>query len=153
MTDAGNGDKLNTIEYRPAGVSVIRTGKTFDRSEPCVFSFFPGCCVGKSSQRKGREAERELAGILRGYGFDAMPGTALNYGTEPDITGLPGIHMEVKRCERIELPKWFEQAERDAAAMLDGAPVVFFRRNRKPWMVCLRLDDFMRFYNLEDWPE
>lgn len=102
--------------------------------------------MGTASQRKGRAAERELAELLRGYGFDAEPGRALNYGTEADLSGLPGLHIECKRCERLELPKWFEQSERDAERMQDGAPVVIFRRNRRPWMIALKLSDFLAYY-------
>lgn len=102
--------------------------------------------MGASSQRKGRAAERELAEVLRSYGFQAEPGRALNYGMEADLSGLPGLHIECKRCERLELPKWFEQSERDAERMRDGAPVVIFRRSRKPWMIALKLADFMEYY-------
>lgn len=105
--------------------------------------------MGKSNQRKGREAERELAEILRGYGFNAEPGKALNYGTEADVVGLPGLHLEVKRCERLQLPAWIEQAERDAARFNDGVPLVVFRQNRQPWRVCLRLTDFLVIYGGE----
>ena len=48
--------------------------------------------MGKSSQRKGRAGEIELANIFRSYGYEADPGQALNYGTVPDVVGLPGIH-------------------------------------------------------------
>lgn len=102
--------------------------------------------MGRPSQRKGREAERELASILLSYGYEAEPGAPMNYGTEADVHGLPGIHIEVKRCERLNLPAWIEQAERDALRMQDGAPVVVFRQNREPWRVCLRLSDFMKYY-------
>ena len=103
---------------------------------------------GKSSQRKGRDAERELAEVLRGYGFTAEPGRTLSYGQEPDVYGLPGLHLEVKRCERLQLPAWIKQAERDAKRFDDGAPAVIFRQSRQPWRVCMRLDDFMRFYHV-----
>mgnify|MGYP007101879398 CR=1 FL=1 len=99
--------------------------------------------MGKSSQRKGRAAERELAEILCGYGYAAKPGRALNYGSEADVIGLPGFHLEVKRCERLQLPAWIEQAERDAERMQDGVPVVIFRQNRQPWRVCLKLSEFL----------
>lgn len=102
--------------------------------------------MGKTSQRKGRTAEIELSNILRGYGLYATPGSPLNYGTEADVNGLPGYHIEVKRCERLSLPAWIEQAERDAQRMQDGAPLVVFRQNRQPWRVCIRLDDFMKLY-------
>ena len=102
---------------------------------------------GKSSQAKGRRAELELAAVLRGYGFSAEPGRALNYGTEADVVGLPGLHLEVKRHERLELPAWIRQAEEDARRFGDGAPVVIFRQSRQPWRVCMRLDDFMKYYH------
>lgn len=103
--------------------------------------------MGKSSQRKGREAERELAEILQGYGFeDVRPGEALNYGTEPDLVGLPGVHCEVKRHERIEIAPWMAQATADAAKFGDGAPAVFHRRNRQPWAVTMWLRDWIQIY-------
>lgn len=99
--------------------------------------------MGASSQRKGREAEHELSELLRARGYDARPGRALNYGTEPDVTGIPGIHIEVKRCERLEVEKWYRQASEDANRMKDGTPAVIFRRSRKPWMILMSLDDFL----------
>ena len=101
---------------------------------------------GRASQKKGRAAEIELSHIFQGYGIPAEPGSALNFGTEPDIKGVPGLHIESKRCEKWSLPAWTAQAERDAAAMGDGAPAVIFRSNRQPWRICMRLDDFMEFY-------
>ena len=101
---------------------------------------------GKMCQRKGRAAEIELCRLLQSYGISAEPGSALNFGTEPDIKGVPGLHCEVKRRERWSLPEWTAQAERDAAAMGDGAPAVICRSNRQPWRICMRLSDFMEFY-------
>ena len=48
--------------------------------------------MGKSSQRKGAEGERELAALLRDYGFDTQRGGSLSFGEVPDLTGLPGVH-------------------------------------------------------------
>ncbi len=91
--------------------------------------------MGKSSQAKGRRAEIELAKIFQGHGYNVEPAQALNYGTIPDLTGLPGIHIECKRAETLRLSDWMEQSERDAARFGDGAPAVFFRRSRSPWCV------------------
>ena len=52
--------------------------------------------MGKSQQAKGKRGELELAAILDGYGYNMKRGTSQNYGTEPDLTGLPGIHVECK---------------------------------------------------------
>ena len=105
---------------------------------------------GRSSQRKGRAAELELCRLLNARGIPAMPGAALNYGTEPDITGVDGFHVEVKRHERIEIAAWMAQAERDAQRFGDGWPCVFHRRSREPWCVTMPLDAFLMLYVRED---
>lgn len=102
--------------------------------------------MSKASQAKGRRAELELCRLLNESGIPARPGAALNYGTEPDIQGVEGFHCEVKRHERIEIGTWMKQAARDAARFQDGAPAVFFRRSREPWMVCMKLTDWMDLY-------
>lgn len=101
---------------------------------------------GKSSQRKGRDGEREIAGILQNAGYsDARVGVAVSYGCEPDVVcdSLP-LHLEVKRTERLLLPQWIAQAERDAERFGDGAACVVFRQSRQPWRCVLRLDELLR---------
>ena len=65
--------------------------------------------MSKSSQRKGRGGELELASILQENGYEVRPGIPVSYGTEPDLVGLHGIHMEVKRCEQLRLHEWMEE--------------------------------------------
>jgi len=101
--------------------------------------------MGRSQQRKGRGAELELCRILNDHGVPAEPGSALCYGSEPDIKGIDGFHIEVKRHERIEIGKWMEQAERDAQRF-GGLPCVFFRRNREEWRVTMPLTAWIEFY-------
>ena len=99
---------------------------------------------GRSAQAKGRRAEIELATYLREHGLtDARPSEPMNYGTQPDVTGVKGLHIECKRHERIELNKWYAQAAADAERMQDGKPVVIFRQNRRQWMIALSLADFI----------
>ena len=103
---------------------------------------------GRSSQAKGRRGEIELAQYLRAHGFPtAQPGAALNYGTQPDITGVDGLHIECKRHEKLEVNKWYTQAVTDSERMKDGAPVVMFRQNRGQWMVVISLSDFIAAMN------
>jgi len=54
--------------------------------------------AGRSSQRKGADGERELAALLREYGYPVERGGSLSFGEVPDLTGLPGIHIECKRA-------------------------------------------------------
>ena len=103
--------------------------------------------MGTKSQRKGRAGEIELAKMLRGYGYDAQPGQAVSYGATPDITGLPGVHIECKRAQQQNLYAWLEQSRRDADKFRDGLPAVFWRKNRSPWLVVMKLEDWMAFYD------
>ncbi len=98
-----------------------------------------------NSRRKGAEGERELARILRERGFDARRGVQYQGGTDsPDVIGLPGVHIECKRVERLDLMVAYEQAFRDSAD--EEIPAVFHKRNREPWMVTVTLEDFLKLY-------
>lgn len=102
--------------------------------------------MSRSQQRKGRAAEIELAGILQGYGYPVQVGEPVSYGAVPDLSGLPGVHIECKRHETLRINDWMRQAQEDSEKFKDGAPAVFFRRSREPWHVVMKLDDFMKFY-------
>lgn len=64
---------------------------------------------------KGAAGERELAGLLRDHGFDTERGGTCSFGTKPDLSGLPDVHIEVKRVERLNVNKAMSQAIADAA--------------------------------------
>lgn len=101
---------------------------------------------GRASQRKGADGERELAALLREHGYLAERGGSLSFGEVPDLTGLPGVHIEVKRVERLNVPEAVKQASRDAERFQDGAPAVFHRRNREPWLVTMQFTDWLEMY-------
>lgn len=98
-----------------------------------------------NSRAKGANGERELANYLKGKGYDARRGQQYcGAGGDPDVLGLPGIHIECKRVEHLNLDAAMEQSERDAR---DGEiPVVIHRKNRKPWKITMRLCDFLEIY-------
>lgn len=106
--------------------------------------------MGKSSQRKGANGERELAAILRERGYDVKRGGSLTFGEIPDLTGLPGVHIECKRVERLNMAEAMAQAERDAQRFGDGIPAVFHRCSRFPWLVTMKLDDWLELYRGRD---
>lgn len=101
---------------------------------------------GKQSQRKGADGERELAQVLRKHSYDCARGGLLSFGEKPDLSGLPGIHIEVKRVEKLNVVEAMEQSIRDSERMQDGVPTLFHRRNRKPWLVTMRLSDWLELY-------
>ena len=79
---------------------------------------------GKASQRKGANGERELAAKLRSYGFEIERGGSMSFGEVPDLVGLPGVHIEVKRVERLNVGEAMWQAINDSERFQDGAPVL-----------------------------
>lgn len=42
-----------------------------------------------------------------------------------------------------------EQAIRDSERMVDGVPTLFHRRNRKPWLVTMRLVDWLELFEAD----
>ena len=102
-----------------------------------------------NSRAKGKRGELEIANVLKGYGYDTRRGVQYN-GSDgsPDVVGLPNIHIEVKRVEALNLDKAMKQSIDDAR---DGeVPVVMHRKDRHPWLVTMRLDEWMKFYERWD---
>lgn len=95
-----------------------------------------------NSREKGAAGERELAGILKKYGYDCRRGQQYcGINGDADVIGVSGLHIECKRVEKLNIDDALEQSIRDAK---DGEmPVVMHRKNRKPWKVTLELDNFM----------
>lgn len=102
--------------------------------------------MGKSSQRKGKTGELELAAMLQAEGYPVERGASQSYGEVPDISGLPGIHVECKRVERLNVQEAMEQSIRDSKRFGDGEPTVFHRRNRSPWLVTMLYDSWIKLY-------
>ena len=96
------------------------------------------------SREKGKRGERQVAALFREYGFDAKRGQQYHGGPDsPDVIGVPGLHIEVKRTERLNLYDALAQAKRDAG---EDLPVVIHRKNDSEWVVILSFDDFMKLY-------
>ena len=102
--------------------------------------------MGLKSQKKGAAGERELADCLRRAGYPVSWGGNRTFGCTPDLSGLPGIHIECKRVEALNVTRAMEQAERDADRFQDGSPAVFHRKNKSPWLVTMRLSDWLPLY-------
>lgn len=102
--------------------------------------------MGKRSTRKGSDGERELAVLLRQEGYEIARGGTMSFGELPDLYGLPGVHIEVKRVERLNVLEAMQQSIRDSERFKDGMPTLFHRRNRSPWLVTMRLSDWLILY-------
>ena len=93
-----------------------------------------------NQRNKGANAEREIANILKDHGIDARRG--LVFLGEPDVVGLPGYHLEIKRQETYRIDDWLKQSEEDANE--NEIPLVIFRKSRQPWRVIIDLEEFLK---------
>lgn len=98
-----------------------------------------------NSKNKGAVGERELANFLRQYGYWVRRSVQYSGANgDADLVGLPKLHIECKRVERLNLYDAMAQSIHDAR---DGEiPVVMHRRNNAKWLITLHLDDFMEIY-------
>ena len=105
--------------------------------------------MGKMQRDKGARFERAIASAFRDWGYDAFR-TAQYEGKSgncADVEGVPGLHIECKHCERMQLYDWMAQAKRDNdASKHKGFPVVIHKANNKPILVSMQLDDFIQIY-------
>ena len=101
--------------------------------------------MATNGKRKGKEGELELAHKLREYGYDGKRSVQYNgKDGQADVLGLPHIHIECKRQERLNVYDAIDQAKRDAKN--GDMPTVFHRKNRCNWLVTMELDEFMELY-------
>lgn len=98
-----------------------------------------------NSRTKGKNAEREVRDLLQ----PIVDSVYSSRGIVPpqikrnlmqamegghDLTGAPGIAVEVKRCETLQLDKWWDQATAQAYRV-KARPVLIYRKSHSPWRV------------------
>lgn len=97
-----------------------------------------------NSKAKGNRGEREWAKVCRDEGYtNARRGQQYNGIEGEDVVGLPGIHCEVKRVEKLNIYEAISQAQRDAK---DKIPIVAHRKNNCKWLVTMTAEDWFRLY-------
>jgi len=104
-----------------------------------------------NSKQKGKAGELEFAHECEKYGFEGVHRTAQTNGkleqSLADCEGLDGIHIEVKRVEQLNIDKAMEQSIRDLETKKEKRiPVVFHRKNRKPWKATMLFSDWTKLY-------
>lgn len=123
-----------------------------------------------NSRSKGKRGELELAKELRGYGIECVRGQQhVGRGKNPqagqdDVIGLPGIHIECKRVEKLNLDAAMNQSVGDTDPDV-AVPAVMHRKNfdrseaaeaRKngeaytqgKWKVTMLLEDWVDLYKM-----
>ena len=105
-----------------------------------------------NSRNKGKRGELELSHKLQEYGYEARRGQQYcGSNGDADVVGLPGIHIECKRVEKLNIYDAISQAKSDAND--DEMPAVFHRRDRNEWLVTMTMDDWMKLYKESDFIE
>lgn len=98
-----------------------------------------------NSKQKGKRGELELKNELNKYGYETHRGQQYcGSSGNADVVGLPGIHIECKRVEKLNINNAMKQAENDAK--INTLPVVFSKKSRELWLVTMKLDDWMKLY-------
>ena len=98
-----------------------------------------------NSRDKGKRGELEAAHLLQKYGYDARRGQQFSGANgDPDVVGLPDIHLEIKRVEKLNIDEALNQSIRDAKEA--EVPVVMHRKNRTEWKITMRFEDWIELY-------
>lgn len=102
-----------------------------------------------NSRAKGAAGERELAKRLREYGYETRRGQQYcGANGDADVIGLPGVHIECKRVEKLNLYDAMSQSRHDARE--GEVPVVMHRKNNCDWLVTMRLKDWIEMYKEQE---
>lgn len=96
-----------------------------------------------NSKRKGTAGEREWAKVCNDNGFNCRRGQQFNGLGGEDVVGLPGIHQEVKRVEKLNIYDAINQSIRDSQGKI---PIVAHRKNHCEWLVTMRAVDWFELY-------
>lgn len=104
---------------------------------------------GRASREKGKRFEREVANFFKNYGVSTRRTAQFceKTGAAGDVEGVPGIHVECKYVEKLNLEAAYQQSIRDAeAAGNEEVPIVIHKRSRRQPMVSLALSDWICMY-------
>ena len=95
--------------------------------------------MGINPRTKGKEGEREFVNRFQMFFPEEIKRNLLQTREGgADISGCYPFQIEIKRCQKIEKPKWWRQVL--AACSGDEIPVVAYRVNNGPWMFLIPAD-------------
>ena len=99
---------------------------------------------------KGAVGEREVVLAMRPMWPRAeRTSRGLSQAGKGDIANGPeGCHIEVKRQERLNVPKAFDQVTADAGP--HDIPILIHRPSRHEWMATLPLDELLPLLALRE---
>lgn len=94
-----------------------------------------------NARRKGIRAENEAAALSSVFGIPCRRASRMYLPgfDAPDVIGLPGVHIEVKRREQLNMTAAMRQSKADAQA--GEIAVVIHRPRRAAWLLTVALAD------------
>jgi hypothetical protein len=107
--------------------------------------------MGAMQRTKGAVAEREIVAILREHGWTHADRTSdgrRQHGRGDITSGPAGVHIEIKRHERLNVPAAVRQAHAEADPL--DVPIVVHRPSRCEWMATLPLDELLALLALRE---
>jgi Holliday junction resolvase len=99
--------------------------------------------VPGGNRNKGHDAEREIVKLLTPMVEMVLGESNLRRNLQQsrqgghDICGLDYLAIEVKRCETLEVEKWWRQTLRQAEMAGGLLPILMYRQNRGKWNVLM----------------
>ena len=96
-------------------------------------------------RNKGASYERHIASLFRAEGYEARRGQQYcGVNGDADVIGIPGIHIECKAVERLNLYDAMAQAKRDARE--NEIPVVIHKKNYCADLVTMEFSEWIKLY-------
>lgn len=98
-----------------------------------------------NSKKKGSAGELEFSRLCISHGYQTHRTAQFcgNTGQADDVVGLPGIHIEIKRVEKLNITDAMGQAIHDSTGNI---PIVAHRKNNCEWLITMRADDWFKLY-------
>ena len=106
--------------------------------------------MGKAEREKGARGERMLKEFLNSLGLSVRRGYV--FLKQSDLVDLPGIHIECKFVEKLNVRNAMYQAIEEAKKRRDGMPTVFWKKSREPWLTIMLTEDWVRLYKMARQP-
>lgn len=98
-----------------------------------------------NSRKKGKRFELLVAGLFRSIGYEARRGQQYcGANGDADVVGVPGIHIECKAVEKLNLYDAMSQAKADAKE--EEIPVVIHKKNNCAVLVTMEFDQWAKLY-------
>lgn len=102
-----------------------------------------------NGKKKGKNGELEAVRLCKSEGYNTHRAAQFcgnNEDGTADIVGLHGVHVEVKRVEKLNIDDALAQSTRDAGKTDKAIPIVLHRRNNTRWKVTMDAHDWFKLY-------